>query len=71
MFSFRDFSKNGNQKNNSNQRTIEDSPYTSIKFNNNFEEDEEDAKSTITDEQQRSSRLLEKYFHLNNPMNFF
>jgi hypothetical protein len=51
-----DFSKHLNRKTNSNQRTIEDSLFTSIKFNNNFAEDEEDAQSNITDGQQRSAR---------------
>jgi len=56
IFFILDFSKHLNRKTNSNQRTIEDSLFTSIKFNNNFAEDEEDAQSNITDGQQRSAR---------------
>ncbi|CAF1200319.1 unnamed protein product [Rotaria sordida] len=51
-----DFSKHLNQKSNLKQRTINDSPFTTIKFNNNIE-DEDDIKLTMIDEQQQQRSM--------------
>ncbi|CAF3209016.1 unnamed protein product [Rotaria sp. Silwood2] len=51
-----DFSKHLNRKSNLKQRTTNDSPFTTIKFNNNIE-DEEDMRLTMIDEQQQQRSM--------------
>lgn len=54
--SFLDFSKHLNKRNPLQQRTIFNSPFTAVKFNNPYFEDEEDTNLAVNDDQKRSTR---------------